>query len=191
MLPPIARQVPYQFEHLNQSFVDPYRWFQDKTDPEVIAYLEQENAYTQSVLGHTQALQEQLYQEMRGRIQEDDSSAPEDRGAYAYYTRNEVGRQYRVFCRKANTPGAEEEILLDENVLAEGLEYCRVHYLEPSPDHSLIAYAVDTSGALVFNLYVMDARSKQVVSGPIANTAWTAAWARASTPFAGSESRSP
>ncbi len=177
MLPPTAKKVPYHFEHLSHSLDDPYRWMQNKADPEVIAYLAAENAYAQSVLGHTQALQEQLYREMRGRIQEDDSAAPENRGQYAYYTRNEAGRQYRVFCRKANAPGAGEEILLDENALAEGLEYCRVNYLEPSPDHNLIAYAVDVTGAWVFNLFIKDLHNGQVVAGPLAGTAWTAAWA--------------
>jgi oligopeptidase B len=176
MLPPTAKQVPYQFEHLNRSFTDPYRWLQDETDPEVIAYLEQENAYAQSVLSHTQALQEQLYLEMRGRLQEDDRTAPENRGAYSYYTRNEAGKQYRLFCRIANSPGAQEEILLDENDLAKGLKYCRVSYLEPSPNHDFIAYAVDVTGSWVFDLYIKDLRGGQIVSGPIPETGWSAAW---------------
>jgi oligopeptidase B len=176
-VPPVAKVVPHTFEHLGQTFVDSYAWLQDKADPEVIAYLEAENAYARAELRHAEPLQEQLYQEMRGRIKEDDSSVPERRGDCFYYWRVESGQQYRVFCRKCGSLEAAEEVLLDENVLAEGQAYCHVHVYQPSPDSNRLAYSVDTTGAWVFDLYIKDLRTGENLTGPIPNTAYTAAWA--------------
>ncbi len=174
---PVAKRVTHCFEHLGRSFEDDYAWLQIKSDPEVIAYLEAENAYAKATLRHTEQLQEQLFQEMKARIKEDDSGAPEPFGDYAYYWRMEAGRQYRLFCRRRNEPGAAEELLLDENALAEGHNYCRVAVFEPSPDNALLAYGVDTTGAWVFDLFVKDLRSGQLLSGPIPGTGWGVAWA--------------
>jgi oligopeptidase B len=175
--PPIARIVPHTIAHHSHALVDNYTWLQQKDDPEVIAYLEAENAYAHAALRHTEPLQEQLFAEMRGRIKEDDSSAPQRRGEYFYYSRVEAGKQYRIFCRKRGSLDAPEETLLDENALAVGQAYCRVMAFEPSPDQTLLAYSVDTTGAWVFDLYVKDLRSGELLAGPIANTAWSVAWA--------------
>jgi oligopeptidase B len=175
--PPVVKVVPHTYQHLNWSLTDDYAWLEDKADPEVVAYLEAENAYTRSALQHTEPLQEHLYQEMRGRIPEDDRSAPERRGEYWYYWRIGAGQQYRVFCRKHGSLDAPEQVLVDENALAEGKSYCRVFVFEPSPDHNLLAYSVDFTGAAVFDLYILDMRSGILVDGPIPNTAYTAAWA--------------
>ncbi len=177
LVPPIAKIVPHPFEHLGRTFVDDYAWLQNKADPEVIAYLEAENAYARASLQPTEPLQEQLFQEMRGRIQEDDWGVPEQRGEYFYYWRMQAGQQYRIFCRKHGSPEAAEEVLLDENTLAEGQSYCHVLVFEPSPDHNWLAYSVDTTGARVYDLYVKNLRTGGQVSGPIPNTAWGAAWA--------------
>jgi oligopeptidase B len=177
LIAPVAKRVPHPFEHLGRTFVDEYAWLQDKSDPEVIAYLEAENAYARAMLRHTEPLQEQLFQEMKGRVKEDDWSAPEPFGDYAYYWRMEAGRQYRIFCRKCNEPGSAEEVLLDENVLAEGHSYCRVAVFEPSPDNTLLAYAVDTTGSWVFDLFIQDLRTGQLTGAPIPNTAYAVAWA--------------
>ena len=177
----MAKVVPYSYTRHGLTLSDDYRWLQDKTDPEVTAYLDAENAYAQAMLDHTAPLQERIFREMRGRIKEDDSSVPERRGDWLYYWRMEEDKQYRIFCRRraslAAPVGAPEQILLDENVLAEGHSYCRVHVYEPSPDQNLLAYSVDTTGSLVFNLYVKNMRSGALVAGPIAQTAWSAAWA--------------
>jgi oligopeptidase B len=175
--PPAARAIPYAFVRHGLTVHDDYRWLQDKTDPDVIAYLEAENAYARAMLDHTRPLQEQIYKEMRGRIKEDDASVPERRGDCFYYWRMEEGKQYRLFCCRRGSPDAAEQILLDENALAEGHSYCRVNVYEPSPDQNLLAYSVDTTGSLVFDLYVKDLRSGALVAGPVANTAWSAAWA--------------
>lgn len=175
--PPLAKTVAHRFVHNGQEFSDPYAWLQNKQDPEVLAYLQAENEYSQAMLSHTAALQEQLLTELRGRLPASDADVPQRRGGYLYYTRVERGKQYRLICRKADQPDAVEEVLLDENALAEGKNYCRIFRVEPSPDQSLIAYLVDTTGAMVFDLYVQETRSGAMVGEPISNTAWTMAWA--------------
>jgi oligopeptidase B len=174
---PVAAMVPHTVAHQSWTLVDNYAWLQNKDDPAVITYLEAENAYARTALRHTESLQEQLFGEMRGRIKEDDSSAPHRHGDYFYYSRMEADKQYRIFCRKRGSLDAPEEILLDENRLAEGQSYCRVVVFEPSPDHSLLAYSVDTTGAWVFTLYIKDLRTGELLAGPIADTAWSVAWA--------------
>lgn len=174
--PPLAQTLPTSFEQHGQRFVDPYAWLQDKHDPAVIAHLEAENAYAAELLRHTLPLQEQIFQEMRGRIQEDDASAPQRHGDFFYYTRVEAGKQYRLICRRRSTPDAAEEVLLDENALAAGNAYCNIFRVIPSPDHTLLAYTLDTTGALVYDLFVIDAASGALLCGPIANVAWSLAW---------------
>src|SRR5262245_39241958 len=175
--PPAAAIVPHTVVHQSWTLVDNYAWLQNKDDPAVIAYLEAENTYAHATLRQTESLQEQLFGEMRGRIKEDDSSAPQRHGDYFYYSRVEAGKQYRIFCRKRGSLDAPEETLLDENALAEGQSYCRVMVFEPSPDHNLLAYSVDTTGAWVFDLYLKNLRTGELLAGPIADTAWSVAWA--------------
>ncbi len=175
--PPVAKTVPYTFTHLGQTFEDPYTWLQNKQDPEVITYLEAENAYAKATLAHTAALQETLFQEMKGRLAEDDASVPEPRGEYLYYWRLEAGKQYRIFCRKHGSLDAPEEILLDENALAEGKTYCRVAIFQPSPDNRRLAYAVDFTGSWEFDIYILDLQTMQTLSGPLPKAAYTLAWA--------------
>ncbi|MDX2161206.1 MAG: S9 family peptidase [bacterium] len=177
---PRARTVEFAYQHLGEPFPDPYKWLENKQDAEVIAYLEAENAYAAAALAHTAPLQETLYQEMVGRIKEDDDTVPERRGAYWYYTRTEAGQQYRIFCRRRDAngaPGGAEEILLDENQLAEGHTYCRVASFEPSPDESLIAYSVDTTGAWVYTVTIIDAATRQTVAGGFDQADAPLAWA--------------
>jgi oligopeptidase B len=175
--PPVARVVPYNFEHLGYTFVDNYAWLQDRSNPEVIAYLEAENAYAKVQFQSTEALQEQIFQEMKARIKEADSSVPAPYGGYFYYYRMEAGQQYRIFCRKQRSLDAKEEILLDENSLAQGLKYCRVRVYQPSPDHHYLAYSVDTTGSYVFDLFIKDLTTGEQISGPIPHTAYSADWA--------------
>jgi oligopeptidase B len=177
LVPPIAAVVPHTTVSLGRTLVDNYAWLQNKDDPQVIAYLEAENTYASALLAPTEALQEQLFEEMRGRIQEDDASAPVRHGSYRYYWRMEPGKQYRIFCRRDLAEDAAEEILLDENRLAEGQSYCAVGPYQPSPDHSLLAYGVDTTGALIFDLYVKDLATGAILSGPIPRGAYSIAWA--------------
>lgn len=156
---------------------DPYAWLERREDPEVIAYLEAENAYTESVMADTEDLRERLYREMRGRIQEEDVSVPARKDAYWYYTRTEEGKQYPIYCRKRGRLEAEEEVLLDLNALAEGEEYFRLGAFEVSPDHRLLAYSTDTTGAEVYDLVVLDLEAGELLPDRIPNTYYGVAWA--------------
>jgi len=177
LTPPIAKTVPFTFEHAGRTFEDPYAWLQDKHDPQVMAYLEAENDYALSVLHPTQDLQEKLFQEMKSRLKEADSTVPAPHNGCFYYERTQEGQQYRLFCRKKGSLESDEEILVDENALAVGLEYCRVSYFQPSPDNRFIAYGLDVTGSWVFNLYILDTHTGQIITGPIPDTAWNVDWA--------------
>ena len=143
----------------------------------MIAYLEAENRYTGAVMRHTEALQEQLYQEMRGRIKETDLSVPERVDDYFYYTRTEAGGQYPIFCRRHGSLEAPEEVLLDQNPLAADHAYFKIGVREVSPDHRLLAYSVDTSGAEDFTLYIKDLTTGRLLAESIGNTSLGVTWA--------------
>ena len=116
---PVAPKRPKEITTHGQTRIDPWFWLRDVDDPETIEYLRAENAYTAAVMAPEEGLQERLYQEMRGRIKEDDSTVPEKEGEYHYYTRFEEGQQYPVHCRKHLTLDGAEEVLIHVNQLAE------------------------------------------------------------------------
>ncbi len=176
-VPPVARVQSRALTLHGETRIDDYFWLRDRNDPEVMSYLEAENRYTGAVMKHTEALQEQLYQEMRGRIKETDLSVPEQVDDYFYYTRTETGRQYPILCRKHGSPEASEEVLLDQNPLAADHEYFRVGVSEVSPDHRLLAYSVDTSGAEEFTLYIKDLATGHLLAESIDNTSAGVTWA--------------
>lgn len=176
-VPPIARVEPRAHTLHGETRIDEYFWLRDRNDPEVIAYLEAENRYTGAVMQHTEALQEQLYQEMRGRVKETDLSVPERVDDYFYYTRTETGRQYPIFCRRHGSSEAPEEVLLDQNPLAADHTYFRIGVSEVSPDHRLLAYSVDTSGAEDFTLYIKDLATGRLLAESIENTSVGVTWA--------------
>src|SRR5438046_1829984 len=124
--PPIARVTPQTSVHHGRTLIDDYAWLQQKDDPDVLAYLEAENAYAYNALRHTAAPQERRLKDLPGGMAEVDSRAPLRGGDYYDYSRVEAGKQYRIFCRKHGALGAPEQVLLDENAIAEGHAYCRV-----------------------------------------------------------------
>lgn len=175
--PPIAAIKPKELTLHGHTRTDNYFWLREKENPEVIAYLEAENAYTETMMAHTKELQEQLYEELVGRIQETDSSAPIKRGDYFYYNRTEAGKQYKIHCRKHGSLQAEEEILLDENELATTADYFRLGIFEISPNQQLLAYSTDTSGAERYTLVVKDLASGELLSDAVPNTFYSVEWA--------------
>jgi oligopeptidase B len=175
--PPVARVERRVHTLHGESRVDDYFWLRDRNDPEVIAYLEAENRYTRAVMQHTETLQEQLYQEMRGRIKETDLSVPERVDDYFYYSRTEAGGQYPILCRRHGSLESPEEILLDQNPLAATHAYFKIGVSEVSPDHRLLAYSVDTSGGEEFTLYIKDLTTGQLLPESIANTSLAVTWA--------------
>jgi oligopeptidase B len=176
--PPIAKKIPKDVTVHDDRRVDAYHWMRDRTDADLLAYLQAENAYADRMLAPTADLQRRLYEEMVARLNETDSSVPVERDEFFYYTRTEKGRQYEIYCRKRGTDeNAREEILLDENALAEGHAYFAVGAREVSPDHRLLAYTVDTTGSESFELYVMDLGTRAIVDGPVRGLSYDVEWA--------------
>jgi oligopeptidase B len=167
---PTAPKRPYEITQHGQTRIDNYYWMRDRSDPEVLKYLHAENDYLEEIMGHTKSLQETLYAEMKRRLKETDSTVPEKRGGYFYYSRNEEGKQYPIYCRKKGSLDSPEEILLDQNTLAEGKSFCSVGALTVSPDGSKLAYSVDIEGGEVYTLYVRDLTTGSLYPEAIPNT---------------------
>jgi oligopeptidase B len=157
--PPLARREPVEHVLHGDRRVDHYTWLRHKEDPEVIAYVEAENAYTDAVLKPTEPLQEKLYQEMLGRIQQTDLSVPYKLRGYLYFSRTEEGKQYAIHCRRRVAEGTAEELLLDLNVLAEGHSFLGLGSFDVSDDNHLLAYSIDTTGFRQYVLQVKDLRT--------------------------------
>ncbi|AFY87883.1 S9 family peptidase [Chroococcidiopsis thermalis] len=176
LTPPIAAKKPQSLILHNDERVDNYYWLREKENSEVIAYLEAENSYTQTMMQHTEVLQEKLYKEMLDRIQETDLSVPYRKDEYYYYSRTEAGKAYPIYCRKKGSLDAAEEILLDQNTLAEGHEFFNIGVLQVSPNHQLLAYSVDTSGAERYTMYFLDLNTSQLYEQSIEDTYYSFAW---------------
>ncbi|MCZ2127311.1 MAG: S9 family peptidase [Anaerolineales bacterium] len=172
--PPIAPKRPHALSAHGITRIDNYYWMRDRNDPETLKYLRAESAYLEETLRHTKPTQEILFSEMKARIQETDSTVPEKRGAYFYYERFERGKQYPVFCRKKEAPDAPEEILLDQNQLAEGKSFCSISGIEASPDGSKLAYLADFDGDEIYTLYVKNLMSGEYYLEQIANVSGSA-----------------
>ena len=183
--PPVARAVPRTSTLHGDIRTDEYFWLRNREDPEVLAYLEAENRYTESVMSATVALQERLFAEMRARIKETDLSVPERIDEWLYYTRTLEGAQYPIYCRRpVDRPegdAAAEQVLLDLNPLADGHAYFRLGAFEVSPDHRLLAYAVDTSGAESFTLVIKDLATGALLAETITSVSSSVAWANDSS----------
>lgn len=145
-------------------------------DPQIRTYLEAENAYTTEIMAGTADLQDRLFAEMKGRIKEDDSSVPASDGPFAYYTRFVTGGQHPLFCRIPRG-GGEEQVLVDGNALAAPHAYFRIASVTHSPDHRLIAYAVDTKGSEFYSVNIIEAHTGTVVDSRIADTNGSLRWA--------------
>ena len=175
--PPLAPVQPITHRDHGDARVDSYYWLRERDNPAVLAYLEAENRYTEAMLAHTVPLQETLYEEMKSRIMETDESAPVAHGGYFYYHREEKGKQYRIYCRKKGTLDAEEQVLIDLNVEAEGRDYLRMGNFAVSPDHSLLAFALDTDGSETYTLHVKDLETGDLLPDRIENTYYGLEWA--------------
>jgi oligopeptidase B len=175
--PPLARREPVEHLLHGDRRIDHYAWLREKQSPEVIAYLNAENAYTDAVLRGTESFQEHLYREMLGRILQTDLSVPYRLRGYLYFTRTEEGKQYPIHCRRRDVEGAPEELLLELNVLAEGHSFLGLGSFAVSDDNQLLAYSVDTTGFRQFALQIKDVRTgeslPQVIER-VTSVAWAA-----------------
>ncbi len=162
--PPVAKKVPHVTEVNGHKMVDNYYWLRDKSNPEVRAYLEQENTYTDAVMKPAEPLQKKLYDEMLSRVKETDVEVPYREGDYFYYVRTEAGKQYPIRCRKKASMDAPEEVLLDVNELAKGQGFMTIAAFAVSPDGNLLAYSYDNTGFRQFTLAVKDLRTGKTLA---------------------------
>ena len=181
-VPPTAKRVPNVTEVNGHKLVDDYYWLRDKTNPEVKAYLESENAYTDAVMKPTEPLQKTLYDEMLGRIKETDVEVPYKKGDYFYYTRTEAGKQYPIRCRRKGSMDAPEEVLLDVNELAKGQIFMSLGEFEVSDDGNLLAYSTDNTGFRQYVLAVKDLRTGKTLPDH-AERVGSVAWANDNKTF--------
>src|SRR5271170_6447506 len=162
--PPVAKKVPKITEIHGRKLVDDYFWLREKNNPDVKAYMEAENAYTDAVMKPTEPLQKKLYAEMLSRIKETDVEVPYREGDYIYYSRTEAGKQYAIFCRKKGSLDAPEEVMLDVNEMAKGQKFMSLGRFVVSDDGNLLAYITDNTGFRQYTLAMKDLRTGQVLA---------------------------
>ena len=162
--PPVAKKAPHVTEVHGRKLVDEYYWLREKSNPEVRAYLEAENAYTDAVMKPTEAFQKKLYDEMLSRIKETDVDVPYKEGDYFYYTRTEAGKQYGIRCRRKGSMDAPEEVVLDINELAKGQTFMNVWQYKMSPDGNQLAYTFDNTGFRQYQLAVKDLKTGRTLA---------------------------
>ena len=174
---PMAEIRPHELTLHGDTRIDNYFWLNDRENPEVIAYLEAENAYLAKTMAHTQELQEELFEEMKGRIKKDDSSAPYELKGYWYYTRYVTGGEYGLYCRRPGSMAGAEEIMLDGNAMGEGLGYFSLRGVNVSPDSKLVVYGVDTAGRRFYTLRVKDLTTGTILQDEIKDVTGNVTWA--------------
>lgn len=175
--PPVAEVMPDTFTNFGQQRIDDYFWLKDKNNPKVIDYLNAENAYTDTVMASTKGLQQTIYDEILGRMKEDDESYPSFKNGYYYYSRTEKGKQYRTHCRRKGSMDAPEEIIFDINKMAEGKPAFIFSGYSVSPDNSKAAYLYNETGSYAeFTMKIKDLASGETVGFEVTGAA-SMAWA--------------
>lgn len=181
MNPPVAPARPHSITRHGITLSDPYHWLKDPSyptvdDPDILAYLKAENAYFENRMGEHSMLVEALFQEMKGRVPEDDSSVPYPDGDYLYWWAFEAGGQYRLWYRKPRDSSGEATLILSEPELAQGRDYFRLGSFDVSPDGRLLAYSTDTNGSERYTLVIRDLATgkdiETVASDSLGGTAW-------------------
>ncbi|WP_395645264.1 S9 family peptidase [Terricaulis sp.] len=186
-VPPVARREPKRFEQVGRVRTDDYAWMKDDNwqqvmrdpsllQPEIRAHLDAENAYREQMMAGTEALQERIYQEMRGRTKEDDSSVPSPDGPWDYYRRFNAGAQHPIHARRPRGQDGPEEILIDVDAQAKGKTYYKVVAAQHAPDHTHFAYAVDEQGSEIYTVYVKDLATGETLAASIGNCTGDFAW---------------
>ncbi len=175
--PPKAKKIAKDLKAHNNVRIDDYYWMNDRENPEVISYLEQENEYNEQMTAHTKQFQEDLFEEMKARIKEDDSSVPYKLNGYWYLTRFEKGKDYPIYSRKKESLDAPEEILFDVNKMAKGHEYYSLGGLNISPDNKLIAFGVDTVSRRKYTIQVKNLETGEILNEKIKTTTGGSTWA--------------
>lgn len=173
---PVAKKIPVQLERHGDIRIDNYYWLNNREDPEVIAYLEAENNYYEEKTAHTRFLKEKLYEEMKARIKEDDSSVPYKLNGYYYIFRFEKGKDYPVYSRKKGSLEADEEILFDVNKMAEGHAFYNLSGITVSEDNKFVSFGVDTVGRRNYDLYIKNLETGVILPEKIPFTTGSSVW---------------
>ena len=187
--PPKAPRQQRRIEQLGRVRQDDYAWMKDENwrevlhDPKALRadireHLEAENAYTKAMLAPTEALQTELFEEMKGRIKADDSSVPEPDGAFEYYVRFEPGAEHPLHARRRRAPAAAEEVLIDADALAKGKAYFNLAHAEHSPDQALYAWAADEQGSEIYRVHVKDLATGETRGEPVEDCTGDFCWSQ-------------
>ena len=174
---PLAKQIPKNLTIHDDVRVDEFYWLNDRENPEVIDYLNKENDYYNAHTAHTKDFQVSLFEEMKSRIKEDDSSVPYKYNGYWYITKFEKGKDYPIYIRKKESLTASEELLFDCNEMAKGHSYFRLVGLNISPNNHMISYGIDTTGRRQYKLQIKDLKTDKVFKEEISNTTGGSTWA--------------
>ncbi|CAL0320663.1 unnamed protein product [Lupinus luteus] len=193
--PPVAKKVKHVMEQFGDVRIDNYYWLRDdsRTNPQVLSYLHQENNYTSSIMSGTKNFEDKLFEEIRGRIKEDDVSVPLRKGNYYYYVKNLEGKEYVQYCRRliphnqkvpsvydimpTGPEAPHEHVILDENINAQNYQYYSIGAFKVSPNNKLVAYAEDTKGNEVYSVHVIDAETKTLIGEPLVGVTSYLEWA--------------
>ena len=174
---PVAKIIPKTLEKFGEERIDNYFWLNDRENPEVIDYLNKENAYYKKMTAHTKTFQKELFEEMKGRIKEDDESVPYLYNGYYYITRFETGKNYPIYSRKKESLSAKEEILFDCNKMAKGHSYFQLGGLSISPDNKLAVFSIDIVGRRIYDIQVKNLETGKILSDKIEKVSGSAVWA--------------
>jgi oligopeptidase B len=174
---PKAKIVPKNLKKHKDIRIDNYFWLNERENPEVIEYLNQENAYYQSMTEHTKDFQNLLYEEMKSRIKEDDSSVPYFYNGYYYITRFETGQDYPIFSRKKGSLEAPEEIMFNCNEMAKGFAYFKLGGMSVSPDNQFVSFATDTVGRRIYTIQIKNLHTGEILNDKIPNVTGGSVWA--------------
>lgn len=174
---PMAEKIPTKLKKHGDVRIDNYFWMKDKKNPKVINHLKAENSYTESVMSDTKDLQVKLYEEMKGRVKDEDETVPYKDGGYLYYSRTQKGDEYSIYCRKKDSTGSLEQVLINVNQMAQGRDFIRVSFPKFHPNEQLMAYAVDTKGDRVFTIYFKNADTGLLLKEKIENVTNNFTWA--------------
>ena len=174
---PKITQVSKELIKHNDIRIDEFYWLKDRKNSDVIKYLNDENNYYETKTAHTKGFQNSLFEEMKSRIKEDDSSVPYKYNGYWYITKYEIGKDYPIYTRKKESLKAEEELLFDCNEMAKGHSYFRLVGINISPDNNLVAFALDTIGRRQYTLHVKDLKSDKILKDKVENCTGGSTWA--------------
>ncbi|GER59231.1 S9 family peptidase [Patiriisocius marinus] len=177
IMPPKVEKIAKNLEMHDDVRDDSYYWLNDRENPEVIDYLERENDYYEKMTAHTKGFQDDLFEEMKSRIKEDDESVPYKLNGYYYITRFETGKDYPIYTRKKDSLEAEEEIMFDANELAEGHSYFNLNSISVSPDNTLATFGIDTVSRRKYTIYIKNLITGEILKEKIPLTTGGATWA--------------